>query len=146
MTTPYCILHRWRGYKESSLFLFILTFHDDVIQLNYFPRYWPFVRGITSHRLIPLTKAELCFFLIYAWTNGWANTRYAGDLRGHRVHYDVTTAFPERESNHYLDQRWHSSPRFLGHGWLVASPSILCITEWLGHYWLKIGLIGVMAS
>ena len=27
MTTPYCILQRWRGYNESSLFLFISTFH-----------------------------------------------------------------------------------------------------------------------
>ena len=30
------------------------------------------------------------FSLICAWTNGWANHRYAGDLRRHRTHYDVT--------------------------------------------------------
>ena len=48
----------------------------------------------TGHRWIPLTKAsdtELwCFFFISAWTNGWANNWYAGDLRRHHVHYDVT--------------------------------------------------------
>ena len=29
------------------------------------------------------------FSLIWAWTNGWANKRDAGDLRRHRAHYDV---------------------------------------------------------
>ena len=32
----------------------------------------------------------LMFSLISAWTNGWVNNRDAGDLRRHRVHYDVT--------------------------------------------------------
>ena len=39
--------------------------HDDVIKLNYFPRYWPFVQGITGHQWIPHTKvsdAELWSF------------------------------------------------------------------------------------
>ena len=40
--------------------------HDDVIKWQYFPRYWPFVRGIHRSRWIPHTKAsdaELwCFF------------------------------------------------------------------------------------
>ena len=27
---------------------------------------------------------------IYAWTNGWINTRDAGDVRRHHTHYDVT--------------------------------------------------------
>ena len=27
---------------------------------------------------------------IYAWTNGWINTRDAGDLSRHHTHYDVT--------------------------------------------------------
>ena len=30
------------------------------------------------------------FPLMYAWTNGWANNRDAGDLRRHRAHHDVT--------------------------------------------------------
>ena len=42
--------------------------HDDVIEWNHFPRYWPFVRGreFTGPRWIPHTKAsdaELWWFL-----------------------------------------------------------------------------------
>ena len=42
-------------------------YHDDVIKWNHFPHCWPFVREITRHRWIPLTKAsdeELWCFLI----------------------------------------------------------------------------------
>ena len=35
----------------------------------------------------------LMFSLICVWTNGWANHRDAGDLRRHRVHYDVNLMF-----------------------------------------------------
>ena len=46
----------------------------------------------TGHRWIPFTKASdaLMFSLIFAWTNGWANHREAGDFRRHHAHYDVT--------------------------------------------------------
>ena len=66
ITTPFCISQRWRGSNESSLFLFISTFHGDVIQWKHFSRNWPFVRGTTSHRCIPVTKAsDLCFHLVH---------------------------------------------------------------------------------
>ena len=56
--------------------------HYDVIKWKYFPRYWPFVRGIhrppvDSPHKGPCRRA-LIFCLVRAWTNGWAN---AGDLR-----------------------------------------------------------------
>ena len=54
--------------------------YDDVIKWKHFPRYWPFVRGTTHQRWIPLTKvndAELSYFL-------WANDRDADDLRPSR--------------------------------------------------------------
>ena len=48
----------------------------------------------TSHRWIPLTKSSRTrsfdAFLICTSTNGWTNNWNAGDLRRHRVHYDVT--------------------------------------------------------
>ena len=50
----------------------------------------------TGDRWIPLTKAsgaELWCFLWSAWTNAWANTRDASDLRRHRAHYDVTVMY-----------------------------------------------------
>ena len=31
--------------------------------------------------------------LILAWIHSWVNNRYAGDLRRHRTHYDVTVIF-----------------------------------------------------
>ena len=47
----------------------------------------------TGQRWIPHTKAsdaELwCFLWSAHWTNGWANTREAADLRRHRAHYDA---------------------------------------------------------
>ena len=59
----------------------------------YFPRYWPFVRGI--HR-VPVNsphkgqwRGALMFSLICVWINGSVNNREAGDLRRHRAHYDV---------------------------------------------------------
>ena len=47
----------------------------------------PVTGGFPSQR--PLTR-PLMFSLICAWTNIWANSRDAGDLRRHRFHYDVT--------------------------------------------------------
>ena len=35
-------------------------------------------------------RGALVISLICAWINGWVNNREAGDLRHHRIHYDVT--------------------------------------------------------
>ena len=64
---------------------------------NIFSRNWPFVREIhwspvdSSHK--DQWRGAPMFSLIYAWTNGWANNRNAGDLRRHRNHYDVTVMY-----------------------------------------------------
>ena len=83
-----------------SLFFFwhacFLPFYyrDDVIKLKYFPRYWPFVRGIHQSPVNSPHKGQwrgaLMFSLICVWINGWVNNREAGDLRHYRAHYDVT--------------------------------------------------------
>ena len=66
---------------------------NDAIKWKYFPRYWPFVRGIYRLSLISPHKGQwrgaLMFSLICAWINRWVNTGEAGDLRRHRAHYDV---------------------------------------------------------
>ena len=68
--------------------------HDDVIKWKPFPRYWPFVRGINRSPVNSLYKGQwrgaVMFSLICAWINGWVNNGEAGDLRRHRVLYDVT--------------------------------------------------------
>ena len=48
-----------------------------------FPHYWPFMRGIKW-------RGASMFSLICTWANSWVNNRDDGDLRRHRVHYDVT--------------------------------------------------------
>ena len=63
-------------------------------QMENFPRCWPFVRGIHRWPVNSPHKGPWCgsvmFSLMYDWINGWVNDREAGDLRRHRVHYDVT--------------------------------------------------------
>ena len=66
--------------------------HDDVIKWK--QCYWPFVRGIHRSPVNSPHKGQwrraLMFSLICARINGWINKCGAGDLRRHRVHYDVT--------------------------------------------------------
>ena len=68
--------------------------HDDVIKWKYFPRYWPFVRGIHRSPVNSPHKGQwrgaLVFSLICTRINGWVNNGEAGDLKCHRAHYDVT--------------------------------------------------------
>ena len=68
--------------------------HDDVIKWKYFPRYWPFVRGIHRSPVNSPHKGQwrgaLMFSLICTRINSWVNNREAGDLKRNRAHYDVT--------------------------------------------------------
>ena len=68
--------------------------HDDVIKWKYFPRYWPFVRGIHRQSLDSPHKGQwrgaLVFSLMCAWKNGSAKTRDDDYFSCHRAHYDVT--------------------------------------------------------
>ena len=63
-------------------------------QMETFPRYWPFVRGIHRSPVNSPHKGQwhgaLMFYLICARINGWVNNHKACDLRCHRAHYDVT--------------------------------------------------------
>ena len=72
-------------------------FHNGVIKWKHLPLYWFFVRGIHRSPVnSPYTsqwRGALMFSLIYAWINGWVNDRETGDLRRHRVHYDVNAVF-----------------------------------------------------
>ena len=70
-----------------------MAMHNDVIEWKYFPRYWPFVRGIQRWPVNSPHKGQwlraLMFSLICTWINGWVNNPEAGDLRRHQAHYDV---------------------------------------------------------
>ena len=79
-----------------------INYHVDVIKWKYFPRYWPFVRGIHRWPVNSPHNGQWCrasvYSLICAWTNGWVNNQDAGDLRRYRVHYDVS----DDESENYI--------------------------------------------
>ena len=80
---------------------YVFLVHDDVINWNDFPRYWPFVRGIHRSPVNSPHKGQrrgaFMFSLISARLNGWVNNREAGDLRRIRPHYDVTVQFLTRQ-------------------------------------------------
>ena len=80
------------------------THHDDVIKWKHFPHYWPFVRGIHRWPMNSPHKGQwrgsLMFSLICVWINGWLNNGEAGDLRRHRVHYDVTVMQSHLSTTH----------------------------------------------
>ena len=79
--------------SRSSWASSLVTFHDDVIKWNNFPRYWPFVRGIHRSPVNSPHKGQwrgaLMFTLIYARINGWVNNHEAGDSRRYLAHCDV---------------------------------------------------------
>ena len=82
-----------RIWKNFVMRVGTQNIHDDVIKWKYFPRYWPFVRGIHRSTVNSLHKGQwrgaFIFSLICARINGWVNNREAGDLRRYRSHYDV---------------------------------------------------------
>ena len=49
----------------------------------------PVTSGFTYQKPV-MRRFGVFFYLICAWTNGWANYRNAGNLRHHRAHYDVS--------------------------------------------------------
>ena len=77
-----------------NLFDFMMTSSK---LMETFPRYWPFVRGIHRWPVNSPHKGQwhgaLMFSLIYAWMNGWVNSRETDDWTRHRAHYNVTAMF-----------------------------------------------------
>ena len=81
--------------------------HDDVIKWKHFLRYWPAVRGIPRSPVNSPHKGwwrrALMFSSIFAWMNGWINTREAGDLRRHLAHYGITVMALSNNLSHLHD-------------------------------------------
>ena len=91
--THICVSKLGHHGPHNGLWLIRPSHHDDVIKWKYFPRYWPFVRGIhwspVNYPHKSQWRGALKFSLICARINGWVNNRESGDLRRHRAHYDV---------------------------------------------------------
>ena len=89
--------------------------HEDVIKWKYFPRNWPFVRGIHRSPVNSPHKGQwsgaLMISLIYGWRNGWVNNREAGDSRRHRTHYNVTVMRKRKNQPYHHLELWMLSNR-----------------------------------
>ena len=94
------------------------SLHDDVIKWKHIPRYWPFVCRIHRSPVNSPHKGQwrgaLMFHMICAWINGWANNREVGDLRRHRVHYDVTVM------RQLIVGVYNKNIRMTSHYWLIV--------------------------
>ena len=81
-----------QGHHNYSMHILMKSWWRH--QMESFPRYWPFVRGIHRSTVNSPHKGQwrgaLIFSLIFAWIDVWVNNRETGDLRRHRAHYDVT--------------------------------------------------------
>ena len=79
-------------------------------QMEAFPPYRPFVRGIHRSPVNSPHKGQwrgaLMVSLIYAWINDWINNRKAGDLGRHRAHYDGTVMLNEKYATAYMHTAW----------------------------------------
>ena len=80
--------------RKVSLEVFILTSLSGNIFRVTGPLWWEF----TGHK--GQWRRALMFSVICAWSNGWANNRDAGDLRGHRAHYDVNVMSRVHQGQH----------------------------------------------
>ena len=74
--TRYCLLSEFQCSRDTT--------HDDVIKWKYFRVTGP----LSPHK--GQWRGALMFSLIYAWTNGWVNSRDAGNLRHNSAQYDVS--------------------------------------------------------
>ena len=102
--------------------------HDDIIKWKHFPRYWPFERGIHQWPVNSPHKGQwrgASMFAELRLKNGGANNRDAGDLRGHRAHYDATVMI------------WVLvSVSGLVIGWPHAGSHLIYNQNWFALWWL----------
>ena len=107
--------------------------HDDVIKWEHFLRHWPFVASEYPHK--SQWSGAFIFSLICAWTNGWVNIRYPGDLRRHQAHYDITVMRTwvrlEIHNRHPMCELWGVCRDDIGENWScnngTALHALLCL-------------------
>ena len=90
---PYSEIVDIDGYMYLWQLLSKYYIHEDVIQCEHFPHYWPFVwdSAVTGEppSQIPVTR-NFHVSLICTRTSAWKNNRDARDFRCHGYHCDVT--------------------------------------------------------
>ena len=115
--------------------------HHDIYYITYIPQYFvgtgeiciangPLWRESTGLRWIPLTKASgaVLWCLIYAWTNGWANNRDAGDSSDHRANCHVTVRVYLKicwMHNVVVDQFWSKQRTITTLQWAITTLQVI---------------------
>ena len=89
-------------------------------------------------------RGTYMFSLICTRINGWVNNDDAGDLRRHRVHYDVTVMWPcfrywGEWKQYNASQMWIFKPHFCVDDWNIFDVTALIWTATGGH-WLLVNL------
>ena len=125
-------------------------YHHDVIKWKHFPRNWPFARGIHRSSVNSPHKGQWrgawMFSLIWAWINGWVNSREAGDLRRRRAHYDaivmitmITRIKGDVINDAFLHWLNTDSERMKWsiHEWWLRLWFIITMTSWWARWRLK---------
>ena len=79
----------------------------------------------------------LTFPLICTWINGWANNREAGDLRGHRAHYDIAVMIlTSRYGNWSLE--WNPFPDYCPLNLLTSALFLIIFEAEADMLWTKL--------
>ena len=100
-------------------------------QIETFLHHWPFVRGIHRPPVNSPHKGQwsvaLMFSLICTRTYGWANHRYAGDLRCHHTHYEVTVMVTEYLTHgmSHVDADPHVEKWYLPSSYFILKPKYM---------------------
>ena len=109
-------------------------------QMETFPRYWPFVRGIPRAAVNSPHKGQwrgaLIFSVICVWINGWVNNGEAGDLRRYRAHYYVSVMplkFVLTSICRHCERT--TMPTRLWLCCLTNHGTYICIASWRLDYW-----------
>ena len=114
----YCCEHWSQISERAAKTEGVYILNDDVIKRKHFPRYRPFVREIHRSPVNSPHKGQrrraLMFSLICDWINSWVKNREAGDLRRHRVHYDVIVMIWKKRKTE--DGRWTTHDGWVGIG------------------------------
>ena len=110
--------------------------HDGVIKWKPFPCYWSFVRGIHRSPVDSPHKGQgrkaLVFSLMFAWRNGSAHSRNAGESKRNGLHCDVTVKlYIYIYSTHFsilwlLMDWWRKCPGYQQPWYWPHSPGIFC--------------------
>ena len=114
----------WRTFIATSSFLNEIQLNilqQDHVSLNMMTSSNGNIFRVTGHLCGEFTgqspvnsprkgqqRRDLIFSLICSWINGWVNNREAGDLRRHRVHYDVIVMKDPRVSSGVFYVRFKS--------------------------------------